>query len=93
MKPIDRAPRSTSSTWKRRTAFGFYDIEFKGGQGEMDVAEDGTILDIATVIEMKNMPEPVAAAIRTAAKGKPIKQLGNNPRCEPRSSRKGARPG
>jgi hypothetical protein len=41
----------------------------------MDVAEDGTVLDIATVIELKNVPEVVAAAIRTAAKGKSIKQL------------------
>jgi len=52
-----------------------YDIEFKAGQGEMDVAEDGTVLDIATVIEMKDVPEAAAAAIRTAGKGKPIKQL------------------
>ena len=41
----------------------------------MDVAEDGTVLDIATVVEMKDVPEAAAAAIRTAGKGKPIKQL------------------
>ena len=67
---------------EKENGIAFYDIEFKGGQGEMDVAEDGTILDIATVIEMKDLPEPVAAAIRTAAKGKPIKQL---ERCEVRA--------
>jgi hypothetical protein len=52
-----------------------YDLEFKAGQGEMDVAEDGTVLDIATVIDMKDVPEAAAAAIRTAGKGKTIKQL------------------
>src|SRR5690348_10544255 len=52
-----------------------YDIEFKAGQGEMDIAEDGTVLEIATVIDMNDVPEAAAAAIRAAAKGKAIKQL------------------
>jgi hypothetical protein len=60
---------------EKDSGIAFYDVEFKAGQGEMDIAEDGTVLDIATVIDMKDLPEPVAAAIRTAAKGKPIKQL------------------
>jgi len=53
----------------------FYDFEFKGNQGEMDVAEDGTVLDVATIIEMKDVPDIVAAAIRSAGRGKTIKQL------------------
>lgn len=53
----------------------FYDIEFKGRQGEMDVAEDGTVLDIATIIDMKDVPEAAAAAILKAARGAPIKQI------------------
>jgi hypothetical protein len=53
----------------------FYDIEFKADQGEMDVAEDGTVLDIATVIDMKDVPEAAAAAIRTASKGRAIKRI------------------
>ena len=52
-----------------------YDIEFKAGQGEMDIAEDGTVLDIATIIDMKDLPEAAATAIRAAGKGKAIKQL------------------
>jgi hypothetical protein len=60
---------------EKENGITFYDLEFKAGQGEMDVAEDGTVLDIATIIEMKDLPEPVAAAIRTAGKGKTIKQL------------------
>ena len=53
----------------------FYDMEFKGNHGEMDVLEDGTVLDVATLIEMKDLPEPVAAVIRKASTGTTIKQL------------------
>lgn len=53
----------------------FYDIEFKGEHGEMDVAADGTVLDIATLIEMRDVPEPAAALIRRAAAGTTIRQL------------------
>jgi hypothetical protein len=60
---------------EKEHGMSFYDIEFKAGKGEMDVAEDGTVLDIATIIEMKDVPEAAAAAIRTAGKGRPIKQL------------------
>jgi hypothetical protein len=52
-----------------------YDFEFKGREGEMDVTQDGTVLDIATIIDAKDLPEPVAATIRREAKGRPIKQL------------------
>jgi hypothetical protein len=60
---------------EKENGISFYDIEFKGNQGEMDVAQDGTVLDIATIIEMKDVPEAAAAAIRSHAKGKTIKQL------------------
>jgi hypothetical protein len=52
-----------------------YDFEFKARQGEMDVTQDGTVLDVATVIEMKDLPDAVAATIRKEAKGRAIKQL------------------
>ena len=60
---------------EKEHGMSFYDIEFKAGKGEMDVAEDGTVLDIATIIEMKDVPEAAAAAIKAAGKGRPIKQL------------------
>jgi hypothetical protein len=44
-----------------------YDVEFKGDRGEMDVAEDGTVLDVATVVQLKDVPEAAAAVIRKAA--------------------------
>ena len=62
-------------TVEKENGISFYDLEFKANQGEMDVAEDGTVLDIATIVEMKDVPEAVAAAIKTHGKGKTIKQL------------------
>jgi hypothetical protein len=53
----------------------FYDMEFKGNRGEMDVLEDGTVLDVATIIDVKDVPEPAAAVIRKASAGTTIKQL------------------
>lgn len=44
-----------------------YDIEFKDGRGEIEVAQDGTVLDVATIVELKDVPEPAAAVIRKAA--------------------------
>ena len=52
-----------------------FDFEFKANRGEMDVTPDGTVLDVATVIEMKDLPEAVAAVIRKEAGKRPIKQL------------------
>ena len=52
-----------------------YDIEFKAGRGEMDVTEDGTVLDVATIVELKEVPEAAAAVIRKAAEKSAIRQL------------------
>jgi hypothetical protein len=52
-----------------------YDIEFKAGQGEIEVAEDGTVMDVTTIVDVKDVPEAATAAIRTAAKGQAIKQF------------------
>jgi hypothetical protein len=60
---------------EKEHGIAFYDIEFKADQGEMDVAEDGTVLDTATVIDMKDVPEVVAAAFRTASKGRAITRI------------------
>lgn len=54
-----------------------YDIEFKAGKGEIEVAADGTVMDVATIIQMKDMPKLAAAAIQKTADGAKatIKQL------------------
>ena len=52
-----------------------YDIEFKNGQGEMDVAEDGTVVDRETVVQAKDTPPPALEAIRRGAGGGKITQI------------------
>ena len=52
-----------------------YDIEFKRGQGEMDVAEDGSVIDHETVSETKEVPAAALEAIRRGADGGKVKQI------------------
>lgn len=56
-------------------SIALYDIEFKEDRGEMEATEDGTVLDLATIITLEDLPEPAAAAIRTAAEGFTIGQI------------------
>ena len=43
-----------------------YDIEFKADRGEIEVAADGTVIDVVTVITMEELPEAAAKAIQDA---------------------------
>ena len=52
-----------------------YDIEFKAQRGEIEVAEDGTVMDVATIIQAKDVPKPAMDAIHKAAAGATIKEL------------------
>lgn len=52
-----------------------YDIEFKADKGEIEVAKDGTVLDVVTIITMEDLPGPAAEAIKKAAEGATIKRL------------------
>ncbi|MGD2246641.1 MAG: hypothetical protein PVI11_08850 [Candidatus Aminicenantes bacterium] len=52
-----------------------YDIEFKADQGEIEVAVDGTILDVVTIITMDELPKGAAEAIQKAAEGATILRL------------------
>lgn len=52
-----------------------YDIEFKSGKGEIEVAEDGTVMDIATIVDKKDVPKPAMDVIQKAAAGARIRQL------------------
>jgi hypothetical protein len=62
-------------TVEKESGINLYDIEFKAGKGEIEVAEDGTVMDIATIVEMKDIPKAAADAIQKAAAGAKIKQL------------------
>jgi len=52
-----------------------YDIEFKGDAGEIEVAEDGTVLDVTTIVGLAEVPGPAAAVIERAARGHAIKRV------------------
>jgi uncharacterized membrane protein YkoI len=52
-----------------------YDIEFKEDRGEIEVAEDGTVIDVVTIVTMEDLPEAAALTIQKAAEGTTIKRL------------------
>jgi uncharacterized membrane protein YkoI len=52
-----------------------YDIEFKEDRGEIEVAADGTVIDVATIITMEELPEAAAKAIQAAAEGARIDRI------------------
>jgi hypothetical protein len=52
-----------------------YDIEFKRGQGEMDVSETGSVIDRETVVHARDVPPLALDAIRNASPGTRIKQI------------------
>jgi len=58
-----------------------YDIEFKPGQGEMDVAVDGSVIDHETVAETKDIPAAALEAIRRGADGGKVKQIARDEIC------------
>ena len=60
---------------EKEVGIALYDIEFKAGKGEIEVAEDGTVMDITTIIALKDVPKAAAEAIQKAAEGATIKQL------------------
>lgn len=50
-----------------------YDIEFKGGKGEIALAGDGTVIDRETVVTLNDVPDAAREAIQKAATGGKIK--------------------
>jgi hypothetical protein len=51
-------------TVEEQAGTDLYDIEFKGTQGEMEVAADGTIIDIVSIVRMSDLPRAAAEAIQ-----------------------------
>ena len=66
---IDKATREVEN------GVTVYDLEFKSGQGEMDVAEDGSVIDRETVVQTGDVPSAALDAIRKGAAGGKIKQV------------------
>ena len=57
---------------EEKGGIALYDIEFKADQGEIEVAEDGTVIDVVTVITMEDVPESVSEVLKKAAEGATI---------------------
>ena len=51
-------------TVEQQAGTDLYDIEFKGTEGEMEVAADGRIIDIVAIVQMNSVPRPAAEAIQ-----------------------------
>jgi hypothetical protein len=60
---------------EKEAGIALYDLEFKAGRGEIEVAEDGTVMDIATIVALKDIPMPAAIALQKAAAGAKLGQL------------------
>ncbi|MGB6339586.1 MAG: PepSY-like domain-containing protein [Candidatus Aminicenantaceae bacterium] len=57
---------------EEKGGIALYDIEFKADQGEIEVAENGTVIDVVTVITMEDVPEAVAEVLKKSAEGATI---------------------
>lgn len=66
---IDKATREIENGVR------IYDIEFKRGQGEIALAEDGSVIDRETAVLLKDVPAAAQEAIRKGASGAKIKQV------------------
>jgi len=51
-------------TVEQQAGTDLYDIEFKGTEGEMEVAADGRIIDIVAIVQMNSLPRAAADAIQ-----------------------------
>ncbi len=60
---------------EKEAGITLYDIEFKGDRGEIEVAEDGTVLDVTSCGELKDVPPPAAEVIQKAARDHAIKRV------------------
>src|SRR5262245_47057743 len=66
---IDKATREVEN------GVTVYDIEFKGGKGEIALAEDGSVIDRETAVSLKDVPPAALEAIRKGASGGKIKYV------------------
>lgn len=72
-------PKAEITMWEKATEGGvvIYDLEFKseGRKCEMDVKEDGTIINIEREIQAKDLPKAVAAAVEKKYPKGTIKEI------------------
>ena len=75
----NRFPKAEITSAEKETEDGkvVYDIELKheGRKYEMDIQEDGTIIEIEKEIKLKDLPEAVAKAIKAKHPDAKIKEI------------------
>ena len=74
---MDNCPNAeiASLEVEKEAGVTLYDIEFKAGRGDIKVAEDGSVIDIATIVKLKELPAAALAAIQNGAAGATIRQI------------------
>ena len=74
---MDNCPNAEIETLAVQKEGGvtLYDIEFKAGGGDISVAEDGSVIDMATPVKIKELPSAALAAIQNGAAGGSIKRV------------------
>ena len=60
---------------EKKDGITLYDIEFKNNMGEIEVAEDGKVMEVVSIVTMDDLPEAAAAAIQKAAGDMTINKL------------------
>ena len=65
----------SKATREKENGVTIYDFEFKPGQGEMDVAADGSVIDRETPARTDDVPAAALETIRKAAAGGKIKYI------------------
>jgi uncharacterized membrane protein YkoI len=60
---------------EKESGINIYIIELKTARVEMEVAEDGTVMEVTTFVDMKDVPEAAAAVISKAARGAAIREI------------------
>jgi len=60
---------------EKEMGINIYNIELKAVRVEMEVAEDGTVMEVTTFVEMADVPGTAAAVIQKAARGATIKEI------------------
>jgi uncharacterized membrane protein YkoI len=60
---------------EKEAGINLYDIEFKADKGEIEIAEDGTVMDVAVIVGYKDVPREAAKAMHAAAPGAAIRKI------------------
>ncbi len=60
---------------EREAGIRIYDIELKAGRGEIEVAEDGTVMEITTIVGMADIPAAAAETVHRTIKGAEIEEI------------------